>query len=82
MKKIPRVLFTRSGLWGFFIFFATQISQLQNSDFFRLHLLTSMVLNTNDRSVGHRPHRGRIKRGGAFPSAEGWLYGFYKYKVI
>ena len=39
-------------------------------------------LHTNDRSVGPRPHRGRIKRGGAFPSAEGWLYGFYEYKAI
>ena len=35
-----------------------------------------MILNTNDRSVGHRPHRGRIKRGGVFPSPEGRLYGF------
>ena len=35
------------------------------------------VLHTNDRSVGHRPNGGDAEgRGGAFPTAEGWLYGF------
>ena len=61
-------------------FFRDKVSQVtqdsQVSQVPRMCQYTLALLHANDRPIGPLPLRGRIKRGGAFSSPEGRLFGF------
>ena len=80
-KRLESYVMTLAVLHYIFIF-PTQTTHLKKH-FISLQSIIKRYINTNDRSVEHRPHRGKggaEGRGGVFPSAKGRLYGFLNTK--